>query len=211
MTQTADLGCRCGEVQGRVVNAYPATVNRVICYCDDCQAFLHHLGRSELLDSHGGSDIVQVAPATVSYHLGTERIACLRLTKKGLYRFYSTCCKTPLGNMVGTGVPFIGILANTFAAYATHDLDNVIGTPIGGILGKFAVGTPPEGSDRLNVRILARAIRMVLGWRLGGKAWPHPFFDSVTRAPKYPVSILSHAERESVRPQCGPVVRSVTT
>src|SRR4051812_39818162 len=63
--KTAVLGCRCGRVRGTVTRAAPASVNRVICYCDDCQAFAHWLARADLLDAHGGTDIVQLAPASM--------------------------------------------------------------------------------------------------------------------------------------------------
>jgi hypothetical protein len=62
MTTRAELRCRCGEVRGFVADASPRTVNRIVCYCDDCQAFAHRIGRADLLDAHGGSDIVQVRP-----------------------------------------------------------------------------------------------------------------------------------------------------
>jgi hypothetical protein len=52
--------------------------------------------------------------------------------------------------------------------------------------------------------MILRVIRLVLGWRLRGKTWPHPFFDQATRAPRYPLTILSAAEREALRPFCGP-------
>jgi hypothetical protein len=47
-----------------VSNASPTEVNHVVCYCADCQAFIHHLGRSDLLNAHGDTDIVQIAPAS---------------------------------------------------------------------------------------------------------------------------------------------------
>ena len=196
----ADVHCRCGEVRGRVTDATRATVNRVVCYCDDCQAFAHHLGRTDILDEHGGTDVVQVAPASLAFHRGVERIVGLRLTPKGLYRWYASCCKTPLGNTVGPAIPFVGIVAQAFEAGA----DELFGEPIGAIFGKYAVGTAPAGSTSWNVRMYARAIRMVLGWRLGGRAWPHPFFDRATGAPSHPLTTLSPAEREALRPLCGP-------
>ena len=67
MSKSATLSCSCREVQGLVTNVSPTTVNRVICYCDDCQAFLHHLDRADLLDAQGGSDIVQIAPASLTF------------------------------------------------------------------------------------------------------------------------------------------------
>jgi len=81
-----------------VTNVSPSTVNRAVCYCDDRQAFLHHLGRADLLDAHGGTDIVQVAPARLSFVQGQERVVGLRLTSRGLYRWYANCCRAPLGN-----------------------------------------------------------------------------------------------------------------
>jgi hypothetical protein len=182
-----------------VTNASPRTVNRVVCYCDDCQAFAHHLGRADLLDAHGGSDIVQVAPASLVFDRGQDSIVGVRLTPKGLYRFHTSCCRTPLGNTVGPAIPFVGIVARAFDAP-----DAAFGPPCGAILGKFAVGTPPEGSTRLSPRLLARVMRLVLGWKLTGKTWPHPFFDRATRAPSRPLTTLSAAEREALRPLCGP-------
>lgn len=199
----AELHCRCGQVRGHLDDATPRAVNRVVCYCDDCQAFLQYLGRADLLDAHGGSDIVQVAPASLTYTHGADRIVGLRLTPKGLYRWYASCCKTPLGNTLSPAIPFVGLTAQTFQRPGTGP-DEIFGKPLGGMLGKFAVGTAPEGSVRLNPRLLARAIRMVLGWRLRGKTWPHPFFDRPTRAPTHPVTVLSSAEREALRPLCGP-------
>jgi hypothetical protein len=203
MSKNAVLQCRCREVRGLVANAAPDTVNRVVCYCDDCQAFLHQLGRVDLLDASGGTDIVQIAPASLTFVQGKERIVGLRLTPKGLYRWYASCCRTPLGNTAGPAIPFVGIVAQAFES-ETQRADDVFARPIGAIFGKFAVGRAPEGSTRFNPRLIARALRKVLGWRLLGGTWPHPFFDRATRAPYFPVTTLSRGERDALRPLCGP-------
>ncbi|HTO65548.1 MAG TPA: DUF6151 family protein, partial [Bradyrhizobium sp.] len=83
MSGQIEVRCRCGEVRGVVTDPSPRTVNRVVCYCDDCQAYAHQLGRADLLDAKGGSDIVQLAPATLRFTRGQERIAGLRLSPKG--------------------------------------------------------------------------------------------------------------------------------
>lgn len=199
MAVTVEIRCRCGEVTGRVDNAARDTTNRMVCYCDDCQAYAHRLGRADLLDEHGGSDVVQVAPASLSYLRGTDRIAGLRLKPKGLYRWYASCCKTPLGNTLGPAIPFVGLVVQVFGAP-----DDVFGPPRGRSFGKFAVGTPPPGSTRLDLRLIGRAIGKVAGWKLRGATWPHPFFDRATRAAIYPVTVLTHDEREALRPLCGP-------
>src|SRR5262249_30044126 len=148
MSRNATLSCSCGEVRGFVTGVSPNTVNRVVCYCDDCQAFLHHLGRPELLDAQGGTDIVQIAPASLSFVQGEERIVGLRLGPKGLYRWYASCCRTPVGNTVGPAIPFVGVVAQAFES-ETQKSDNLFGRPIGRIYGKYAVGSAPEGSTWL--------------------------------------------------------------
>jgi hypothetical protein len=203
MSRSATLQCRCGAVRGTVAGAAAGKVNRAVCYCDDCQAFLHHLGRADLLDAHGGTDVVQVAPASLSFTQGKERIVGLRLTPKGLYRFYASCCKTPLGNTANPAIPFVGIVAQDFASEA-QQVDDVFGPPVGAIFGRYAVGEAPGASPGVSLRMIARAVLKVLGWRLGGRAWPHPFFDRATRAPLYPVTALSPEQREALRPLCGP-------
>ncbi|WP_437679234.1 DUF6151 family protein [Sorangium sp. So ce131] len=205
MSQDVELQCRCGKVHGWLRGASPSAVNRAVCYCDDCQAFAHHLGRADLLDEHGGSDIVQVAPSMVSFDRGSELAAAVRLTPKGLYRWYASCCKTPLGNMVSPRLPFLGIASELLQkAPSARPLDEVVGAPRGAILGKFAIGEPPPGSVKPNVRLLAHVTRKLLGWTLRGKGWPHPFFDRASGNPKHPVTVLSTAERDALRPLCGP-------
>ncbi len=203
MSRDAKLHCRCGEVLGRLADALPEAVSRMVCYCDDCQAFLHYLGRADLLDAHGGTDIVQIAPAALSIVRGDERIVGLRLTPKGLYRWYAGCCNTPLGNTLRPAIPFVGVLAQVFEDDA-QTADYLFGKPIGGIHGKYAIGAAPEGSKRLNPRLVGRALGKIVGWRLRGRAWPHPYFDRATGAPSHPLTTLSRREREALRPLCGP-------
>jgi hypothetical protein len=203
MGKNAALQCRCREVRGLVTNASPDAVNRVVCYCADCQAFLHHLGRGDLLDANGGTDIVQIAPASLSFAQGKERIVGLRLTPEGLYRWYASCCRTPLGNTLGPAIPFVGIVAQAFES-ETQRADDVFAQPIGAVYGKYAVGRAPEGSTRLNPRLIARSLRMVLGWRLFGRTWPDPFFDRATRAPSFTVAVPPGARGTASAVRSGP-------
>src|SRR3954453_16231866 len=203
MAKEVQVRCRCGEVVGVVANAAPQKVNRAVCYCDDCQAFAHQLGRPDLLDDRGGSDIIQIAPATLTLVRGQHRIAGLRLTAKGLFRWYASCCNTPMGNTLTPKIPFVGIVAQTFEGGARR-ADSVFGAPVGAIFGKYAIGEGPAGSTGLNLRLMLRAIGKVLGWRLRGKAWAPPLFKQETREPIYPFTVLSREEREALRQLCGP-------
>ena len=201
MVGQVEVRCRCGQVRGVVTDPSPRTVNRMVCYCDDCQAYAHQLGRADLLDAKGGSDIVQLAPATLRFTRGQERIAGLRLTPKGLYRWYATCCNTPVGNTLTPTMPFVGIPVQ---AFDTPRPDDVFGAPVAAIFGKYAVGEPLAGSTRFNPLLFLRAIGKVIGWRFGGKAWPHPFFRRGASGPVFPVTVVSAERREALRAFCGP-------
>lgn len=200
MSRDVEIQCRCGQVHGWVRDASPETSNRVVCYCRDCQAYLHHLGRADLLDAHGGTEIAQVAPSTVAFDRGAEHIAAVRLTEKGLHRWYARCCNTPLGNTLTPGLPFVGLVT----ANLQQACDEVFGPPRGRSFGKYAIGEPPPGSLSPNLGLIARMVRLMLGWKLRGKTWPHPFFERASGQPKYPVTVLSPAERDALRPLCGP-------
>lgn len=203
MTRDAELRCRCGEVRGRVKGASPENANHMVCYCEDCQAYLHHLGRADLLDAHGGTDIVQVAPASLLFDAGADRIVGLRLTPKGLYRWYATCCKTPLGNTFSPGLPFVGIVARAFDD-AGNPADAVFGKPVARAYSHRAVGKLPEGTPGMTLRPLLHAVGLILGWWLRGQGWPHPYYDRSTRQPRPPLTVLSRAERDALRSLCGP-------
>jgi hypothetical protein len=56
----------------------------------------------------------------------------------------------------------------------------------------------------MNLSLLLRAIGKVLGWRLRGRAWPHPFFKRDTSEPVYPLTVLSSEQRNRLRQFCGP-------
>jgi hypothetical protein len=145
MTRDIELACRCGEVRGVLRDAAPRSVNRIICYCDDCQAYLHHLGRTDLLDEHGGTEIIQVAPSTMELRSGTDQLAAMRLSAKGMTRWYSACCRTPLGNTLSAAVPFIGIPHGLFRGAADEATrDEVFGSPRSRLLARYAIGTPPN-------------------------------------------------------------------
>jgi hypothetical protein len=63
----------------------------------------------------------------------------------------------------------------------------------------------------MNLSLLLRAIGKVLGWRLRGRVWPHPFFKHDTRQPIYPVTVLSAEQRQALRRFCGPHPTALAT
>ena len=198
----AELGCRCGQLHGRVANASPRFATRVVCYCDDCQAYLRHLGRADLLNPKGGTDVVQVAPAalssiaarTASPAFASRRGASTAGTRRAARRRSATRSSRPFPSSASSRARSTCTAGGRATSSASQ----------GRISGKFAIGDPPEGSTHLQPRLRLRALGRVLGWRLTGKAWPHPFFDRRTGVPRYPVRAVDVAERDALRPSCGP-------
>lgn len=108
---TLELRCRCGTVRGMVDTrrAYA----RATCYCHDCQAYARHLGVPGVMDAAGGTDIIAMNPCAVTFTAGEERISGLCLRKEGLLRWYTACCRTPLGNTPRDGkVAYVGIVTD---------------------------------------------------------------------------------------------------
>ena len=190
------MQCRCGTLRG-LVNE-PRSANRVVCYCRDCQAFAVFLGRQEeILDERGGSDLIQVLPKNVTFTQGIEALACLRLTQKGMVRWYASCCRTPIGNTLATPkVSFVGLLS-TCLENPGVPLDEAFGPVRAWINPSGARGSPkPQIAGR--GRIVAWLIGSVLKARLNGDYRHTPFFRADTGAPVVSPRVLSDAELASV-------------
>ena len=192
------LRCGCGQVRGVATAVSPASGNRMVCYCDDCQAFAHHLDRADVLDAHGGTDVFQVAPAQVRITEGHAQLRCLRLSEKGAFRWYAGCCRTPLANTV-PWIPFVGIIH----AFMDHPAggrsrDEALGQPIALVNGRFAVGgTPPHAHPKAPLGVIARVLRVMLGWIVRRQTRPSPFFDARTKQPVVTPHVLTPDERRA--------------
>jgi hypothetical protein len=136
----------------------------------------------------------------LSFTQGQHHIVGLQLKPNGLYRWYAKCCNTPVGNTLTPRIPFVGLLASVFEPR----LDDAVGAPSGAIFGKCVVGGPPPGSTGTNLPLVVQVIRRLLGWWLGRRTWPHPFFSRETGATLYAVTVLSPERREALRAFCGP-------
>ncbi|HEX5657468.1 MAG TPA: DUF6151 family protein [Polyangiales bacterium] len=108
-----EIRCRCGIVAGHV---QVTEQRRVVCYCDDCQLYARYLNRVDILDAHGGTDAVITAPGHVHLDRGQAFVRCLRLTARGAYRWYASCCNTPLGSTLGAWLPFASLPSTCFAS-----------------------------------------------------------------------------------------------
>jgi hypothetical protein len=193
------LQCRCGAVRAVARGVTPEIGNHCVCCCDDCQAFAKFLGRAaDVLDANGGTDIFQLSPARLEFTQGVDRVACMRLTPKGLARWYASCCNTPIGNTMATpGVPFVGLIR----AFIPEPASGALGPIRSRTFRKFAIGDrdaiPPDNQPLW--RMFLRVMGLVLGWRLRGDHKRSPFFDAATGAPIAAPRVLTEQERAALR------------
>ena len=195
------LRCRCGTVRGVARDVAPTTVNHCFCYCDDCQAFAHFLGRAdEVLDSYGGTEITQISQANVGFTAGADKVAAMRLSATGMIRWYASCCRTPIGNTMATSaMPFIGVI-KAFIDAPSAALGPIRGRGFAKSAKGGAAAVPKDGSPDLVM--VARMVGKLLRWRLRGDHKRSPLFDAATGKPLVEPRVLDAAEREDLRLRC---------
>jgi hypothetical protein len=196
LTMNHPLRCTCGTLKGYV--SRPERVNRVVCYCKDCQAFARFLNRAdEILDAKGGSDVIQTVPAEVTFTEGQHVLACMRLSPKGLLRWYATCCNTPVGNTLANyRVSFIGLI-HTCLENPDRSLDDSFG-PVR--MWSFTNGAtvPVKPVPLATIAGIIRFVVMLMRARISGAYQRTPFFSVDSGAPVAAPKILSAAERAAL-------------
>ncbi len=201
MATDISLKCACGKVTGHVAKVKPNIGNHMVCYCNDCQAFARYLENPRgVLDANGGTDIFQTTPGRIIFSQGTEHLACIRLSPKGILRWYASCCSTPICNTGATpGLPFAGLIHSALG-------DGVDGTPRGEIIGpvrtygftQFATGDADGLKTRGLLKMATRIIRMMIGARLRSEHKHSPFFKPGSLEPISMPKILNDTERAAV-------------
>jgi len=171
-----DLSCRCSKVRGILHHASPSIGNRLICYCGSCQKFPKHLGAEGVLDEYGGTDIYQVPIGHVELTAGKDLLKCLKVTRKGAFRWYAGCCGTPIGNTGTSALPMMGVI---HACMQVEDRDAVIG-PVRLDANRQDALKPLPADRRRGAApfFILRFLSQMLYWKLTGKSRPNPVFDA---------------------------------
>jgi hypothetical protein len=191
---THPIQCTCGNLKGILSQR----INRVVCYCKDCQAFARFLKRDrEILDEAGGTDIIQTTPKNVTFSEGIENLACVRITPNGLLRWYTTCCNTPIGNTPPDfKTSFVGLVHNCLGSNQVS-FDEAFGPIQMRVYTKYAKGEPkPKSSGVLTS--MWRSIGSILRARLDGSYKLTPFFRSASGVPIVSPMVLSSQELAAI-------------
>jgi hypothetical protein len=200
-TSAHPVGCQCGNLKGTLTELRRTL--RAVCYCHDCQAFAYVLGQEgRVLDQRGGSEIVQAAPRNLTFTQGAEALACVRLTSRGLLRWYAACCSTPIGNTPATAkLSFVG-LVHTCLGPRDAAFQEAFG-PVRAWVYTAGARGEPRPKEAGGGRMVRRFIGIALRARLNGDYRRTPFFDPATGAPVATPRVLSREEHarvmESVR------------
>jgi hypothetical protein len=189
-----EIQCECGKFRAKL-KAFPRhTPGRLVCYCNDCQAYLHHLQRDDLLDANGGAEVIPAYPADVDILSGREQLKCTRLSPKGAFRFSTACCNTPIVG-VSPKAPWASFPR---CVYPAKELDQALGPVRSRVFGRDAKGTPPAGTaKKLNLKAVITVLPFMLKGKLFKKAKPSPFFAEDGVTPIVVPHVLSQAERQT--------------
>jgi hypothetical protein len=197
------IQCECGAFRAQLLSFPRNTPGRLACYCDDCQTFAHHLNRADLLDGAGGTEVIPVYPAEIQIDAGREVLKCLRLSPDGLYRWYASCCNTPVAN-VRPGFPWVGLVHRLFTVKDPSYLDRTFGPIKSRIMGRYARGTPPSGTaEKIDFKGFITVMPFIIKGVLAGKAKRSPFFAKDGHTPIVPPIVLSLAQRNAIRQRLG--------
>jgi len=192
---TIGLRCRCGKLRGELDATRIAA--RAICYCKDCQAFARFLKADDVvLDTSGGTEVEAALPAALRLSAGLEHLACMSLGPRGLYRWYASCCNTPIGNTPrDRKASYVGLVRLCLDATPAQ-LDRQLGR--GHITSSRGSAHGPTTATPLATALaVARVGAMLAKARLTGGYRDNPFFDA-SGAPVRAPRVLTLEERSAL-------------
>jgi hypothetical protein len=173
---------------------------RGVCYCRDCQAFARFLGPPDgMLDAMGGTEIVAVRPRFVTLTQGRDHLACVSLSPKGTLRWYTRCCKTPIGNTPRDfRVSHVGLIHTCLEGHGPS-VEFSFGPVRLRVNTKSAKGKPPPNSMTTFAFEATRYMASVAWTRLSGTYRMNPFFSAETGQPLVQAHVVSAHMRARLR------------
>lgn len=176
-------------------NVAPNRGNHLKCYCKDCQTAANVLGYQDTLDEWGGTSIFQTVPRNVEFDRGQRHLACLRLSPKGMLRWYASCCNSPLFTTLPNSR--IAMAGMNMARIEESDRE-----PFGPIVGAYSTNGARNAPKGMKDRGIPKAFALIL-WRaikaqLRGDSGA-PFFDA-NGQPVVTPRVLTLEERKAARP-----------
>lgn len=179
--------CQCGEMAWQLKSRKAA--RHIMCYCADCQTFANHLNCADHYLDGAGTHILQTTPANMCFTKGQDKLGLLQLGPKGAYRWYATCCNTPIANTAKTKkFAFVGLVQPKDRAGLGRVACRLNTSP---------AYTPmkPHGVGGAVINIASGALSALVT----GAIHQTPFFDE-TGAPSCAPTVLTKDQRTAARP-----------
>lgn len=189
-----NIKCDCGQFEAEITNFPDGSPGRLACYCDDCQGYMKKIGRQDLLDEYGGTEIIPVYPKNLQILKGKERLQCHRLSPNGLSRWTVTCCNSPIANTKAK-FPWLGLI-HSAVKNGSPEAYETLGPVKSRIFGKYCSSKPPFAvSEKMGFRDAAMVMPFILKGMVFKKYRDCPLFenDNVTPISK-PVLLPRNAE-----------------
>jgi hypothetical protein len=166
--------------------------------CDDCQAYIGFLGTDGVLDANGGTELTQVGHNQVVVVAGREHLGCVRLSPRGMFRWYASCCSTPIANTLGAKSVFAGVIQTCVQNPVDETpIESVVGPILERVQGKFGKGELPPGTRKtVSFSMMWWSLRNLARWAFSGASAPSTFFSD--GEPCVPPRILSAEERTAL-------------
>jgi hypothetical protein len=171
-------------------------MGRGVCYCKDCRAFAHFLGRADdVLDAHGGTDVIAMHPQHVVISHGQAALQCMSMSPRGLLRWYAGCCRTPIANTSrNPKTAYVGLVHSCLEG-AGVPIERSFG-PVTLRLNAASATAPVTERSRRVLASAWRFMRTLLGAHLSGSYKRSPFFDADSGLPVLAPHVLTKPERE---------------
>jgi hypothetical protein len=197
------IRCECGTFRAALTGFPANTPGRLVCYCDDCQTYLHWLERADLLDAAGGTEVIPVYPSEFKIVAGREVLKSMRLSPDGLLRWYCSGCKTPIAN-TRPKFPWVGVVHRAYSVDDPGLLERVLGPVRSRINGRFARGVPPAGtSPGMRLKDMAVVFPFLFKGAVLGRAKHSPFFEEDAVTPAVSPIVVPAEERVALRRRLG--------
>ncbi len=183
--QRQDISCRCGTFQGYVSVEGIQTATRVTCFCADCRAAELYLSQPD--PRPNGVDLLHITPDSLTVTQGHEQLQVMRLSPKGLMRWHTSCCNTPVASTLAK--PGLPVCALRLSVCTAPDM-------LGPVRTRSFVPQPngPPRTIGALTFVVALFSRMMSA-RLSGRWKTNPFFDVENARPVRTPTVISKAER----------------
>lgn len=201
MPNQFNFSCQCRSLTGTVELPPLQKLTRLVCYCEDCQAYARHLKPSEpVLGPHGGTDIVQVSPAHFHIKRGMKHLSNLSLSETGIYRWHTSCCNSPLCNTPrNPAMPFVGMITNNLVGNQSTLESRVGPVRLGVCAGRqHPISAPWPVSKGMGFKAVTRTLLSIGRWRLAGDDKRSTLINNETGRPVVEPYTLTDMERSEL-------------